>query len=173
MEIDDVPGKMVREAMVEGIFYPADRPELIATIQALLANSRILPGKSRLIVSPHGSFEFSGAIMADAYKAVSACQPQRILVIGPCFHKKTSSIYLPESGLFRTPLDESPVDQQFIDALLDTSTVIVQNDLPHLEEHSIEVQLPFIQYLFPQVPIVPILLGGSSDRIHCGFAQCD
>jgi len=165
MDNDSTPEVMVREAMVEGIFYPADRPELISTIQGLLSNSRILPGKARMIVSPHGSFEFSGAIMADAYKTVSASHPQRILVIGPCFHKNSPSIYLPESGLFRTPLDESPVDLAFVNAMLDTSTVIVQNDLPHLQEHSIEVQLPFIQYLFPRVPIVPILLSGSSEIV--------
>lgn len=151
--------------MVEGIFYPADRPELISTIQGLLTNSRMLPGKSRLIVSPHGSFEFSGAIMADAYKSVSASNPQRVIIIGPCFHKNSLSIYLPESKVFRTPLDESAVDMDFVSAMMDTSTVISQNDLPHLQEHSIEVQLPFIQYLFPHVPVVPILLGSSSDIV--------
>ena len=156
---------MVREPIVEGIFYPADADGLKAKIQALLAHSTTLPGHAKLIVSPHGSFEFSGAIMAEAYRATAAANPKRIIVIGSCFHTKQSAIFLPESTLFRTPLGDSPVDTKFIDELMDVSTIMVRNDLPHLEEHSIEVQLPFIQYLFPGIPIIPILLGNSSNAV--------
>lgn len=171
MAFEDPETPMIRDAMVDGIFYPADRPELSATIQALLSHSGALPGLARLIVSPHGSFEFSGGVMADAFKTAAAGHPARIVVVGSCFHQDQALAYLPESSLFRTPLGDSRVDGEAVSALLETSTNIIRNDLPHLQEHTIEVQLPFIQYLFPEAPIVPVLIGSPAPSVFSALTN--
>ncbi len=156
---------MVREPMVDGIFYPADRAELTGAVQHLLSQSLALPQSVTAIVSPHASFEFSGKTMAEAYKVAAGQKPDRIVIIAPCFHSRETALYLPESPVFRTPLGQSRVDSEFLGNLLETSTLIQKDDLPHLQEHTIEIQLPFIQYLFPETSIVPLLMGNAHESV--------
>jgi AmmeMemoRadiSam system protein B len=165
MDFESGETGMVREPMVEGIFYPAEPEELTAAVRQLLSQSQALPQKVHAIVSPHASYEFSGQLMADAFKTAAGQSPDRVVIIAPCFHCRENAIYLPESPVFRSPIGESRVDMEVIESLLETSTLIQKNDLPHLQEHAIEVQLPFIQYLFPQAAIVPVLMGSTHEAV--------
>ena len=165
MHTEEEDTELVREPMVEGIFYPADSQQLTSQIGQFFSQSSAVPQISQLIVSPHGSHDFSGKIMAAAFKSAAASTPKRVVIIAPCFHSRESAVFVPESMIFRTPLGDSRVDMQMINELLETSTLIQKNDLPHLQEHTIEVQIPFIQYLFPQAAIVPILMGSSSEMV--------
>ncbi len=110
-------------------------------------------------MSPHGSYERCGSIIAAAFKAAGNSTPERIVLIGPVHREETDSVILPESDRFRTALGDLDVDQESVEALLSCGTKFIRNDIPHLEEHCIEVQLPFVRTLFPKSTIVPILLG--------------
>lgn len=165
MDLENGETDMVREPMVEGIFYPAEPNELTAEIRQLLSQSAVLPQTVHAITSPHASLEFAGRIMADAFKTAAGRSPERIIIIAPCFHCRENAIFLPESPVFRTPIGESRVDMEMVQSLLETSTIMHQNDVPHLQEHAIEVQLPFIHYLFPKARIVPILMGSAHESV--------
>jgi AmmeMemoRadiSam system protein B len=165
MDSDSGDTGMVREPMVEGIFYPAEPAELTAAVRQLLSQANALPQHVRAILSPHASYEFAGQLMANAFKTAAGQPPERVAIIAPCFHSRENAIYLPESPVFRSPIGESRVDMEIVDSLLETSTLIQKNDLPHLQEHAIEVQLPFIHYLFPQATIVPILMGSTQESV--------
>jgi AmmeMemoRadiSam system protein B len=165
MDLEGDMIELVREPMVEGIFYPAETKELETRLGRLFSQAVNVPQNCELIVSPHASLEFSGPVMAAAFKSAAAAAPRRIFIVAPCCHSREPAIYLPESALFRTPGGDSRVDMATVQELLETSTLIQKNDLPHLQEHAIEVQLPFIQYLFPKAGIVPILMGNASERV--------
>jgi len=157
--------RMIREPVVEGLFYPSDAGELRQNLATLLSRSATITGSGFAIISPHASFSYSGHCSAAAFKSVAGRAARRVVVIGTVHRDHQERIILPESSAFRTPLGLAEVDTQTVDALLGTSTAIFKDDIPHLDEHCIEVQLPFIQYLFPNARIVPILMGTRSGRM--------
>lgn len=162
MEHNDSQEPKVREPIVEGLFYPDSPEKLSMAVNGFLAASSTPEDRAFGILCPHAAYEFTGGIMADAFRAAALRKPKRIVIIGPIHREQTDEIYLPESTVFRTPLGEVPVDTRGVNSLLDTGTTFSQNDIPHLEEHTIESCLPFMQVLFPGCPIVPILLGDIS-----------
>ena len=149
----------IREPIVNGIFYPSEKKELAAYIKNLINESESLSGNAFAIISPHAGYSFSGRISAAAYKTVSERVLKRVVIISPVHRDPENAIFLTESTHFKTPLGQIGIDTEIIDEMIACSTNIVKNDIPHLEEHAVEVQIPFIQYLFPGVKIVPILLG--------------
>ncbi|WP_455382306.1 AmmeMemoRadiSam system protein B, partial [Salinispira pacifica] len=149
----------VREPIVEGIFYPDEEQELHTRVRDLLRRSEVPAANAGAIIVPHAGYDYCGSIVASGMKAAAARTVRRVVVIGPVHRDPEEGIYLPESGWFRTPLGLLPVDRNAVLALEAAAGPIVRNDIPHLEEHCIEVLLPFIQYLFPSAALVPILLG--------------
>lgn len=155
--------RKLREATWAGIFYDDDPAELARRVDALLAKAD--PGgirAARAIVSPHASLEYSGDLAALAWSACRERKISRIVIIGPWHRAKEPSLWLPESQSFEGPFGSVEVDRRSIGELLDSGTYGMTGDLPHLEEHSIEVQLPFAVRLFPGAPIVPLLVGKPS-----------
>lgn len=149
----------VREPIVDGLFYPDSAPDLRREIEQFESSSTVPRGKAFAVVCPHAAYEKTGALMAAAYLAAADREIRRIVIIGPVHRENSDEIILPESRGFRTPLGIAEVDMKSVETVLSCSTSIIQNDIPHLEEHCLEVQLPFLQYHFPDAAIVPILLG--------------
>ena len=83
------------------------------------------------------------------------------MLIGPVHREPGKAVYLPESEAFSTPLGQVPVDTRAVDSLLACGPLFRRDDIPHLEEHCLELQLPFLARLFPGVAIVPLLVGGT------------
>ncbi len=152
----------IREPIVQGIFYPDTRDELKATVERILQETEdkfSIESGATAIISPHASYEFCGTYIGSAFLAATGRDVQTVVIIGPVHREPEDAIYLTESKYFYTPLGNLEVDEEIVSELEASSTRIFRNDIPHLEEHAIEVQLPFIQYLFPGARIVPILLG--------------
>lgn len=156
----DPEERKVREPIAEGVFYPAEAMQLETEIRTRLRDSTIIADRARAIIAPYASYSYCGVHLASAYKACAARQIQRVFVLGPCHRDPGPGVYVPESVGFRIPTGLIEVDAEAV-AVAAAAGASVE-DLPHLDEHSIEVQLPFIHYLYPRARIVPILIGRSS-----------
>ncbi|OHD77601.1 MAG: AmmeMemoRadiSam system protein B [Spirochaetes bacterium RIFOXYC1_FULL_54_7] len=151
----------IREAIVAGIFY-ADEPEALQkAIDKVLAAAKPLRDGAIAILTPHAGFAYTGAIQALAWKAACGRAVKRVVMIAPHHHSQGSKIYLPESRFFQSPLGDIPVDIEICDEIESCGTLFEINDIPHLEEHALEVQLPFMKRLFPDATLIPMIADGN------------
>lgn len=161
---------VVRRPAVAGRFYPADPAVLTATVDELLAAARddasahdaaAVPPKA--VVAPHAGYVYSGAVAARAYARVEAARAtvERVVLLGPA-HYVPTRIALSAADAFATPLGEIPLDRSALDALAGFDDVVV-DDAAHAPEHSLEVQLPFLQRVLDDFVLVPVVVGSASD----------
>jgi len=159
--------KRVRSPIVDGLFYPEDKADILAYMQSI-GLKRGKGGMARAIVAPHGAWEISGSLAGAAFASAGGRTSwknlSRVVIMGPIHHNQKKGIYLSNSHSFQTPLGEIPVDQEVSGWLESYSPLFEVNDIPHLHEHSIEVLLPFVKYCFPHASIVPILMGQPHER---------
>ncbi|MDR2479601.1 MAG: AmmeMemoRadiSam system protein B [Treponema sp.] len=149
----------VRSPVVGGMFYPDEKAEALACLRAF-GLRRGTGGRARAIIAPHGAWEISGSLAAAAFaSAAGRSGPSRIVVMGPIHGQHEQGIFLSNSHFFQTPLGNIPVEQGMAEEFEAYSPLFEIDDIPHLQEHSIEVLLPFIKYCFPDASIVPILMG--------------
>jgi len=154
---------MVRKPAVAGQFYPASEKSLRKKIEESFLHD-LGPGKvpdeeGRLhnikgIVVPHAGYEYSGPVAAHAYKSVyEDGKPDLFIIMGPNHRGVGASVSIAKED-FKTPLGTAKVDEEVADQLV--GGVIEYNDTAHMGEHSLEVQLPFIQYLWDDIEMVPL-----------------
>ncbi|MDR1626388.1 MAG: AmmeMemoRadiSam system protein B [Spirochaetia bacterium] len=158
----DLDRKQTREALVDGLFYPNDAAALSAALQSHEAECGVPRGKAFAIVSPHAAYQKSGSLMAAAFLAAADRKIRRAVLVGPVHRDFTDAIILPKSQVFTVPSGSFEVEEKSVESLLSCGTNFVRSDIPHLEEHCLEVQLPFLGRYFPGVKIVPVLLGRDS-----------
>jgi AmmeMemoRadiSam system protein B len=154
----------LRPPAVAGLFYPGDPPELRDTISAYLAQAPTVAGPlPKALIVPHAGYIYSGAIAAAAYSQVAHRRRQirRVVLIGPSHRVYLHGMAVPAAEVFQTPLGMVPIDRELKERVLDYEQV-VESDAPHANEHSLEVQLPFLQMLFDQFTLLPIALGSAS-----------
>jgi AmmeMemoRadiSam system protein B len=149
----------IREPIVEGIFYPSNEKHATQLLQKLMAQAGDKRGDAFAIMAPHAGYRYAGPIAASSFLSAAGRNIKSVVILAPMHRDPQDEIYLPESESFRTPLGFIQVDHDLLDDLIECSTLFFKNDIPHLEEHCIEVQLPFVQYLFPEAKIIPLLLG--------------
>jgi MEMO1 family protein len=165
--------EQIRSAAVAGRFYPESTESLNLAVQAFLRDA--LPRKAKkpiALVVPHAGYLFSGQIAADGFKQVEGESYDTVVILGtnhttPGFHK--ISVY--NGQAFRTPLGLAEVDHTLADALLTSCKDCLKDERVHRDEHSIEVQVPFVQVLFPKARIVPIVVGSSDPDLTARFGQ--
>jgi AmmeMemoRadiSam system protein B len=151
--------RKVRPTIVDGIFYPAERGKLRDIVEELLETSPTPQGNCFGIVSPHAGYSYAGHVMASAFRSIQKRSVKKAVLIGPVHRDPLEGVFLPESELFATPFGPLSVDMDSVEKLLASAPVFMKSDVPHLEEHCLEVQLPFIARLFPDASIVPLLIG--------------
>jgi hypothetical protein len=152
----------VRDATVAGIFYPDDPSELEARISALLEAARPAVTNASAILSPHAGLDYSGDLAALAWKSAADRKIDTVLILSPLHRAEEARIYLPESDYFEMPTGRLIVDTGIVEELRDCGTLMSVNDIPHFEEHGIELQLPFMEAIFPDARLVPVLFGKPS-----------
>jgi AmmeMemoRadiSam system protein B len=154
----------IRQPAVAGMFYPADKQSLQDDVQQYLQQSNqahidptIIP---KGIIVPHAGYIYSGAIAASAYKLILPLKDKinRVVLLGPSHRVAFSGLAVPESDVFNTPLGTIPVDQEAI-KLLASLTQVTTSEQAHQEEHSLEVQLPFLQEILADFTLVPLVVG--------------
>jgi AmmeMemoRadiSam system protein B len=155
----------VRSPVVAGSFYPGSADRLGAEVDRLLASTRAWPGPAvHGIVVPHAGYPYSGPVAASAYACLAArAAPARIVIAGPSHFVALRGLAVTAAGAWRTPLGDVAIDEAGRDALVAAGAVV--DDAPHRSEHSLEVQLPFLQRCCPGVPALPVTVGqGSPDE---------
>lgn len=158
------PQTGVRHPAVAGAFYPADPGTLTTMIDDLVGAVEV-PDTERLAaayVVPHAGYRFSGATAAHVYArlAVHAAKIARVVLLGPAHRVALKGCAVPSTDRWLTPLGEVTVDEHARTLVADGHAAV--DDAPHLPEHSLEVQVPFLQRVVPGVPIVPVLVGSST-----------
>jgi len=153
----------VRPAAVAGMFYPADASVLKQDIDDYLADAKELSQKRpKAIVVPHAGYIYSAAIAASAFKSIIPFKHniKRVVLLGPSHRVPFSGMAVPESDVFNTPLGNIAIDQEGVNQLLALPQVIA-SDRAHSEEHSLEVQLPFLQEILGEFSLIPLVVGDA------------
>jgi MEMO1 family protein len=156
----DPASNEVRPPAVAGGFYPSNPGKLKLAIQKFLESSPNLEIATPIaILAPHAGYIYAGQIYADAYRQVMGRQYDVIVILGTNHTTGGfSGISLGDYTAFRTPLGDAQIDQEVVTALLKENKDCRRDREVHIKEHSIEVQVPFIQILFPQAKIVPAVI---------------
>jgi len=163
--------KRIRDSIVDGIFYPQEKQELLKVIKGYFEEVNTDDEEAAGIISPHAGYQYSGIHSAKAFAAATGRKISTVVCLGPVHRDPENGIFLSESDYFHTPLGDIAVDQVLCQELFESSTHIIQHDIPHLEEHCLETQLPFVQYFFPKAKIVPILIGIQSPKTIISLAN--
>lgn len=153
----------IRPPAVAGFFYPGDPSELRDKVRTLLAGAPAVgDARASSYIVPHAGYIYSGSVAATAYAHLrrSGLRPRRVVVIGPSHRVYLQGIAVAEAGVFRTPLGDVQVDSRARRTLLERGDV-VSSDIPHAAEHSLEVQLPFLQDIFEDFELVPLVVGSA------------
>lgn len=151
----------MREPVATG-FYPGDPEELEETIEKLLEDAKVKNLDPEGLIVPHAGYPFSGDTAAYAYKTLENKEEEynKIILLGPNHYGTGAEIALPDQN-WKTPLGELKVDKDLIQKIKEETNARVDNKA-HKREHSIEVQLPFLQYLLNSFKIVPISIKHNS-----------
>ncbi len=158
----------IRPPAVAGSFYPADPPTLSRQVREFLnrAPKEEIPGEIVALISPHAGYLYSGQVAAQAFKLIEGRSFEAVVVVAPSHrvHFQGASVY--DRGGFETPLGIIPVDKELCRKIMAESEILRFLPQGHSQEHSLEVQLPFLQEALGKFSLVPIVIGDQS------FATC-
>ncbi|NMB47839.1 AmmeMemoRadiSam system protein B [Candidatus Kuenenbacteria bacterium] len=166
--------KITRQPAFAGQFYPADPNELSVMIDDFLANATTTAtiGQPQILIVPHAGYIFSGATAAHAFQTVAAKSYDTVIILGSSHNYPVSGLALCGGDAVATPLGESPVAKKINESLAAANqNIFINNDL-HLPEHSLEVQIPFLQKtLKPGWQIVLGLVNSDNNKILASLAD--
>jgi len=144
---------MVRKPAVAGYFYPERAAQLRAMIDGMV-DLRASKEKAIAVVSPHAGYVYSGPVAGAVFSSVLL--PDLVVLLGPS-HRGTRSVFaIAARGVWQTPLGDVPVHAEMAEQILRCSSLVEEEEGAHALEHSLEVQLPFIQYFKKDFAIVPV-----------------
>lgn len=156
----------VRAPAVAGMFYPGERDTLAQDVTAMLDEAReraLGPGFPKALIVPHAGYIYSGPVAANAYALLKPARGivNRVVLLGPCHRVAVRGLALPGADAFDTPLGRLRVDA---DATRLARTLPQVSDFPptHAHEHSLEVQLPFLQEVLGDFALVPLVVGSAT-----------
>jgi MEMO1 family protein len=154
----------VRQPAVAGAFYPESRVELEQQVAGFLRAGPDGAAAPLAVIVPHAGYVFSGATAGSVFAALKGVAVKRVILLGPSHHAAFRGAALPpkRTTAFATPLGEMPVDTAAVETLRRAEGFGGPAEA-HGPEHSLEVQLPFLQMTVGNVPIVPILVGSVAD----------
>lgn len=156
----------IRKPAVAGAFYPADKEELTRSINGFLDNAKKIDIDKRIlaIITPHAGYVYSGQVAAYSYKQIQYKKINTAVIMCNSHTASFSGIAIDDSDAWQTPLGIVKVDKDLADKLVNSSPNIVYDSSVHKRDHTIEVQLPFLQTVLDgDLKIVPVLFGNSYD----------
>ncbi len=153
----------LREPAVSGQFYPSDDSELRQSIEKYLDSVSVddIHG-IRGLVSPHAGYVYSGLTAAHGYKLLSESRYDTVIVLGPSHHHYFDKVSIPDITHYKTPLGLVKLSDK-VNALLSES-LFINEPKAHLREHSVEVQIPFLQSVLGSFELIPIVVGDVDPR---------
>jgi len=149
---------MLRLPVVAGRFYPADPKELTALVEKYSQpDSQYPPMPVKACLVPHAGYVYSGHVAGAVFARVAL--PKKIIVLGVRHYPRGEPAAILSSGAWRTPMGDAPIDQKLAGALRRECPLLREDSVAHSTEHSLEVQVPFLQALAPGFSFVPVALG--------------
>jgi AmmeMemoRadiSam system protein B len=156
---------VLRRAAVAGSWYPGTASAINAEVDSYLDAARSAPPPGRLValVSPHAGLRYSGPVAAYGYGLLQGtAEGLSVVLVGPSHRASFEGVAVHAHGAWETPLGRAPIDEEIAQALLDADRVVFDDPGVHRDEHSLEMQMPFLQRLVPGLRIVPVLMGSQS-----------
>lgn len=166
------PQPVRRAAVVAGTWYPGQAARLAANVRGFCSCVTTTVGGDIVgLMAPHAGLAYSGPVAAHAYSQLAGRTYDVIVLVGPSHHVGFEGVSIVPRGAFETPLGDVPISDADADAIMAATPVV--RDLPaaHAREHSIEMQLPFLQCMLPGVPIVPLVMGHQSRATIAALAD--
>ncbi|MBI3004529.1 MAG: AmmeMemoRadiSam system protein B [Ignavibacteriales bacterium] len=163
----------VRPPAVAGMFYPDSPPVLKSDLDQMMkdATSRGMRGSLMGIISPHAGYMYSGSTAARAYSLLEGKTYDAVIVVGPSHREYFFGISLCDGEAFRTPLGEVPIHADIRSELVNANANIVISEIGHRTEHSVEVQLPFLQRVLGKFSFVPVVMGDQKRELCEALAE--
>jgi hypothetical protein len=159
----------VRSPVVAGLFYPGEAAELRRSVHRYLDDAPAWPGDRRppkAVIAPHAGYAYSGATAGFAFRALSrdgsrhgdSAAVERVVLLGPSHRIPFRGVATTEASAYATPLGEMPIDRELVSAA-ERLPVVAPYPAAHAPEHSLEVELPFLQELFAGASLLPLVVG--------------
>ncbi len=162
----------VRQPAVSNLFYPGQSLELRNMLTEFLEQAPLYPYKPEAVISPHAGYIYSGPVAAVSYKQFLNLDKKKhydILLIGPSHYVPFNGVSFGYYDYWLTPLGQVKVNKERIDkfVLENKNLPITLNTIPHIKEHSLEVQVPFLQMVLEDFSIIPLVYG----QIHYSIVE--
>jgi AmmeMemoRadiSam system protein B len=163
----------LRKSVLAGSWYPGNHSVLKRDIETFL---NLVPetkseSEAVAIIAPHAGYIYSGQVAAYAYKRVCGNSYDAVIVIGPSHRAAFHGVSVFSSGGYETPLGIVPVDEELAKRIKKKSKIVSDIPAAHLQEHSIEIQLPFLQYVLGNFSFVPLVMGDQGASTCQELAQ--
>lgn len=165
--------KRVHKSKLAGTWYNGNAAALIQQIQGFFQTAPASPpgaNRARALIVPHAGYAWSGDTAAWAYKAVQGQKVKRVILMGPSHHVAIQGGSIPRIDAYETPLGVVPLDTAACQKLLE-NRFIQTVPAAHDEEHSVEIQLPFLQSVFQDFTLVPLVIGEISPESCVAIAE--
>ena len=163
----------VRSPTVAGSFYPDSPKVLSAQVEKFVDDAELKETNGELVglIAPHAGYVYSGHVAGHAYKQLVGQSFDTVVLLGLSHRYRIDGAAIYARGAFRTPLGDIQIDEDLAAEIMRLTSDIIDLPLAHANEHSLEVQLPFLQHLLPDFRIVPILLQDDSPKNVIPLAQ--
>jgi AmmeMemoRadiSam system protein B len=149
---------MIRLPAVAGRFYPDDPGRLRVAVDTFLASGgEENKTRARACLVPHAGYTYSGQVAGEVYRRMEI--PARVILLGPRHFPRGAPLAILSDGAWQTPLGMAPIDHLLAENIVRAFPLLREDDVAHSAEHSLEVQLPFLQRLVPSFAFVPIVIG--------------
>ncbi len=151
----------VRKPAVAGLFYDANADALRSEVGRFVGTARKTDIVPRAIIVPHAGYQYSGAVAGSGFRALSNIDEtiETVYLLGPAHRVYTKGVAAPSHDSFATPLGDIRIDRKAIERLVDIFDFVGISDESHADEHSLEVQLPFLQKVLHGARLVPLVVG--------------
>lgn len=166
-----------RRSAFAGSWYPGEAAALARDVETYLdaAGDVQIPGRLVALVSPHAGLMFSGPVAAYGYALLRGRNRLRAVLVGPSHRAAFDGIAVHGHGAWDTPFGEVPIDERTAAAILNADPALIDAPELHRDEHSLEIQLPFLRHLVADLEIVPIMMGSQTpdavDRLSAALAR--
>ncbi len=165
---------MVRQPVVAGMFYESTAGRLRAEIQQLMPSAPVSTRQALGVMVPHAGYIYSGHTAAAVYARL--CPADVYVLLGPNHTGHGKAVAISAAEAWQTPLGQVQVEQSMVRTILNINSEVQLDELAHLQEHSLEVQLPFLQMPGRPITIIPIVLGTQRiqtlEALGKSLAQC-
>ena len=153
---------MIRPPAVAGRFYPDDPERLRAAVDSFLAGGEEEKIRVRACLVPHAGYIYSGSVAGEVYRRIEI--PSRVILVGPRHFPRGAPLAILSEGAWETPLGMAPIDSPLAEKIVRAFPLLREDAVAHSAEHSLEVQLPFLQRLNPSFTFVPIVIGPAQSE---------